>query len=218
MTYLSSVLSRGWEHSFEFRVGGLPPQQAHAAIDAAFQEIATVHRLMSFHMSDSDLSRLNQAAANRAIRVHHYTFEALRYAQQLSHESDGCFDVTVGRQLVQVGLLPKRFRSEESAGGTWEDIQLLDRQRVRLRKPLCLDLGGIAKGYAVDRATEALLAFGAEHAVVNAGGDLRVHGQMERILLQPDRLDDQASVLELCNGSAASSSGYRSRLLYQGVW
>jgi len=60
--------------------------------------------------------------------------------------------------------------------GSWRDIELGQDNRVRFRRRLCVDLGGIAKGYAVDRALEMLPALGAVQACVNAGGDLAVFG------------------------------------------
>lgn len=183
---------------------------AHRAVDAAFDEVALIHRRMSFHDPDSDVSRLNREALDRAVAVHPTTFEVLRCARTIADGSDGCFDVTVAGELVRRGMLPRPWYSREPRrDGSWRDVELLDDGRVRFHRPLWIDLGGIAKGYAVDRAIERLGALGASRACVNAGGDLRVMGSaIERVRLRPAAASDQrVAVLELANGSLASSGG-----------
>jgi len=195
------------------RVSGLPPVRAHQAIDAAFGEVAAVQRLMSFHDPDSDVSRINRAGAHRPVVVHQDTFHVLRVALDLAARSQGAFDITVGTELVAWGLLPAPLGARTCPDGTWRDIELTADRRLLCHRPLWIDLGGIAKGYAVDRATDRLRACGATQTVVNAGGDLRVQGpDTERIYLQlgssPSAL---VPVLELASGSIASSSGHRRR-------
>jgi thiamine biosynthesis lipoprotein len=194
------------------RVGGLAPCDTHRAIDAAFQEVATVHRLMSFHDPGSDLSRLNRAGAGKPVEVHPYTWEVLRQAIVFSASTEGCFDVTVGAELVEWKLLPRSADAGDAACGSWRDIELLHGNRVVFHRPLCVDLGGIAKGFAVDRATDCLRARGALQTVVNAGGDIRVQGKdAEPIRLSAESSMDAMPVLELTDGSVASSSGHLQR-------
>jgi thiamine biosynthesis lipoprotein len=82
---------------------------------------------------------------------------------------------------------------------------------------LWIDLGGIAKGDAVDRATECLRSWGAANTVVNAGGDIRVSGQhVEQIALDIESPIDALPVVELAGGSIASSSGHQQRRVYRG--
>lgn len=198
------------------RVGSLTECEAHRAIDAAFQEIATVHRLMSFHASDSDLGRLNRTVAGKPVEVHPYTFEVLQQALSFSSSTDGRFDVTVGAELVEWELLP-RLDAGSAPCGSWRDIELLPPNQVVFHRPLCVDLGGIAKGFAVDRATEYLRAHGALQTVVNAGGDIRVQGKdMEPIRLSAETSMDTMPVLELTDGSIASSSGHMQRRWHHG--
>ncbi|HEX7157470.1 MAG TPA: FAD:protein FMN transferase [Edaphobacter sp.] len=197
------------------RCEGLGEREAHRAIEAAFHEIAMVHRLMSFHDPKSELSRLHRARAGEPVHVHPYTWEVLRQATALSVSTDGCFDVTVGAELVEWELLPRQAVSAGDRRGSWRDIELLPENRVVFHRPLCVDLGGIAKGFAVDLATECLSAHGARHTVVNAGGDIRVQGiEAEPIQLSAESTD-ALPVLELTDGSIASSCGdlqRRSRL------
>lgn len=199
------------------RVQGLAAHAAHRAIDAAFGEIAAVHRLMSFHDPESDLSRLNRAAIGDPVAVHPHTYEVLRQAMELSACSNGCFDITVGAELVKWDLLPQLARAAESLHGSWRDMELRSGNKVVVHRPLCIDLGGIAKGFAVDRATECLRAHGAWQTVVNAGGDIRVQGKdAEQIQLSAASSQDRMAVVELRDGSVASSSGHLQRRWHGG--
>ena len=201
------------------RVAGLALAEAHRAIDAAFREVAAVHRLMSFHAPASDLSRLNRAQAGKPVEVHPYTCEVLREAIGISASTGGCFDVTVGAELVKWELLPRPAEAGDAIHGSWCDIELLPANRVVFHRPLCVDLGGIAKGFAVDRATECLRAHGASQTVVNAGGDIRVQGnEAEPIRLSAESSLDSMPVLELADGSVASSSGHLQRRWQSGHW
>lgn len=191
-------------------------REAHSVIDAAFHEVATVHHLMSFHDPGSDLRRLNRTAPGEPVEVHPYTSEVLQLALSFSASTDGCFDVTVGAELVEWELLP-RLETGKASRGSWSDIELLRANQVKFHRPLCVDLGGIAKGFAVDRATECLRAHGALQTVVNAGGDIRVQGKdAEPIRLSAESSMDTIPVLELTDGSIASSSGHLQRRWHGG--
>lgn len=192
------------------RVEGLAEHVALEAIEAAFAEVARVHALMSFHESASDVSLLNNRAHQEAMRVDARTFTVLSRALTLSKCSNGLFDITIAPELVERGYLP-RLESVDApdADVSWRDIELLPDCFVRLKRPLWIDLGGIAKGYAVDRAIEALAVFAPAKAVVNAGGDLRVIGdEPERVMLTHDHFDEEAiPVLDVAGCAVASSSG-----------
>ncbi len=194
------------------RVEGLAEGEAHRAIDAAFSEIATVHRLMSFHDSASEISRLNCNAARRQVEVHPWTYFVLEQAQQFSRASESCFDISVGAELVKWGMLPAPVEESVPQSGSWRDIELLPGSRVAFQRPLWIDLGGIAKGFAVDRATECLAEYGPSRSVVNAGGDIRVMGSdAEPIRLGAPSGDCSAPVLELADGSVAGSHSVLAR-------
>lgn len=184
------------------------PEEAHAAIDRGFAAIARIHRLMSFHEPTSDVSRLNRAAWREAVDVDTETMAVLSFAQRLAQASDGRFDISVGGALVARGLLPRPEKAPEpDAAASWRDIELTDDGRVRFARPLWIDLGGIAKGYAVDRAMIALDPAPQVQCLVNAGGDLRVSGPgPEPVRLGLD-MSDAVPMVELENGSLASSTG-----------
>ncbi len=169
----------------EMRVEGLAEARAIAAIEAAFAEVAAVHRCMSFHEADSDLSRLHRANPGAVVEVDARTWTVLAAACALAEESNGRFDPAIAPHLVERGVLPTPAATRAAASGSWRDIELLPNSRVRRRQPVWIDLGGIAKGHAVDRALACLRATGASAASVNAGGDLARYGAApERIALR----------------------------------
>ncbi|MBW8785250.1 MAG: FAD:protein FMN transferase, partial [Novosphingobium sp.] len=147
------------------------------AIEPAFAAVRHVHRRMSFHEADSDLARLRAAWAGAEVAVDPETVIVLRLAIALHERSGGLFDVTIGRELVRGGFLPRLgIHDLRAYPGRSRDIEIVDDRRVRCRRPALIDLARIAKGYAVDRAVETLVACGVGEGLVNAGGDLRGFG------------------------------------------
>jgi len=191
-------------------VAGLPEVEAEAALERAFAAIARVDAVMSFHSGDSDLARLHAAPVGVAVEVCADTMAVLQCADRLYRLSGGSFDVTVAPALVRGGRLPA------PASGTgnpdprarWADVGLLPDNRVMLRRSVWIDLGGIAKGYAVDRAIEALQLPSAASGQVNAGGDLRVSGpDIQAVPLRvPGHPESTHPVIELREASLASSA------------
>jgi len=180
---------------------------AHRAIDAAFADVSLVHRLMSFHDTHSDLGRLNREAARGAVQVHAHTWRVLRWARTIAQLSAGCFDIGVARRLVTWGELPAPSDSWPDECADWRDIELLPQQQVRFRRALWIDLGGIAKGYAVDLALVRLRWHGVRCGAVNAGGDLRQVGPEAQIVaLRVVGAADCVPLLEISNSAVATSS------------
>jgi len=189
-------------------VEGLPESRALRAVDAAFAEVAHVHRLMSFHAADSDISRLHAATPGTALAVDARTWEVLRIAEDISVASCDIFDVTIASRLVACGRLPRPVSPyTPDPQATWRDIERLDDMRVQLHRPLWLDLSGIAKGYAVDRAITIVRQAGASQAMVNAGGDMRCFGaRWEPVHLRLDSERVHVPLLELSNAAVATSA------------
>jgi len=188
----SARRAQPWLGTFvEIAATGPSAAAVHAAIDGAFAAVATVHRLMSFHEAASDVSRINRHAAVEAVRVHPWTYEVLQAALDLQGRSGGVFDVAVAPALQALGLLPRSpGESQHSMRSTGADSALrLEDRRVRLgTTDVRIDLGGIAKGFAVDRAVETLIAAGMTAGLVNAGGDLRTFGsETHRVHLRDPR-------------------------------
>jgi FAD:protein FMN transferase len=205
----------------EIAVAGGTPDATEEAIEAAFSAVATVHRLMSFHETGSDVSRLNREAASGAVRVRDWTYQVLEAAGDLHQRSGGMFDISVAPALQRLGLLPDvpgvialmaSGEREKNArgGGAHDRVQLLPDNRVRFADPsVKVDLGGIAKGFAVDRAVEALRRHGIAEGLVNAGGDLSVFGPHIHAIdirdpRQPDRPLCRVALVHAALASSAS--------------
>jgi thiamine biosynthesis lipoprotein len=135
---------------------------APAHLEAALAAIERVHALMSFQSPASEVTRINREGHRTSVPVDPWTFTVLERARRISERTEGAFDVVV-----------------PGTGARYTDIVLDNRCRVRLRRPATIDLGGIAKGFAVDVAVDALQTAGATAGSVNAGGDLRFFGVWE---------------------------------------
>ncbi|MFC6838750.1 FAD:protein FMN transferase [Xanthomonas theicola] len=190
------------------------PAGCQAAADLAFAQIAHVHARMSFHQEDSDLAALRRAPGS-AVQVDPDTVEVLALAKALHRRSSGLFDVAVGARLVASGFLPRPPGIDlRRMRGTTADLEIVGCDRVACRRGLLIDLGGIAKGFAVDRAIACLRQAGIVRAVVNAGGDLRVLGHAQVHLRGGKQAID--GVVELHDSAIASSSNLHQRRPYRG--
>jgi thiamine biosynthesis lipoprotein len=189
----------------EITAHGADEAQLHAAVDKAFSAVCAVHRLMNFHDPASDVSRLNSRATRKPLRVRAWTRRVLLAARNFSRETGGAFDITVAASGRDQGF--PRERNSGHFCGDWRDIILAADGRVHFRRPLVIDLGGIAKGFAVDRATEALIRAGASGGVVNAGGDLRAFGAKAAIVNIRDPLNPglRAKTIAVRDGAVATS-------------
>jgi thiamine biosynthesis lipoprotein len=164
----------------EIEAAGPVQAEVIGAIEDAFEAVSTVHRLMSFHEPDSDVSRLNREAFDRPVEVHQWTFDVLRTSVELHHRSAGLFNVAVAPALQAMGLLPQQYADEvaEARRPAPEAIELCEGNMIRFRhRHAKIDLGGIAKGFAVDRALVALRQSDSlTSCLVSAGGDLAAFG------------------------------------------
>jgi FAD:protein FMN transferase len=141
------------------------------AIEAAYAAIGLVEQAMHPHRHGSDLARINAAPLHVPIVIQPDTWRVLQLACRLHELTGGIFDP----------CLPSR-------SGSLQDLELGSEPMLVCHAPVEVDLGGIAKGYAIDRAVEALIQHGCYAGLVNAGGDLRVFGEREEpiLLRQPD--------------------------------
>jgi thiamine biosynthesis lipoprotein len=176
---------------------------AGRAIEAAFAAIEVAQRRWSFQEPDSELSRLNGSGGER-VHLHAHTLRLLCLCRALMHRSGGHFDCTVGGLLVRAGALPDHGGTRALPRGRADDIEI-GPGWARLRRPLRLTLDGIAKGFAVDLALRALRRGGACAGWINAGGDLRVFGDIA-LPVQRRELDGRITPLgNLRNGAIAST-------------
>jgi len=160
----------------EIGVKEFSTEQAGWVFDEAFNAIRLIHDLCSFHDPRSELSRLNRTPG-AWIPLHHHTLRTLRLAKGLAARSNGKFNPTVGGILVQQGFLPNHFEHQFFASGKESDLELKP-GFGRLTAPVLVTLDGIAKGYAVDLACRKLQQLGVTSGWVNAGGDLKIFGDV----------------------------------------
>jgi thiamine biosynthesis lipoprotein len=156
-------------------------------MEAAFEAVAQVESLMHPTRAGSDLLAIRRGTLGRPLDVHPWTWEVLALSSRLNQASKGAFDP----------CLP-------SAAGRLTDLEFAAPPSVIPHRPLHVDLGGIAKGYAVDRARAALRAAGCRGGLVNAGGDLAVFGDRAHAIVIRDRTEGD-SVIELKNAALATS-------------
>ncbi|MFG6449805.1 FAD:protein FMN transferase [Roseateles sp. BYS180W] len=172
-----------------------------AAFACAFASLARSAALWSFQDPQSLLTRLNTGAT---VALDRDSERLLRLARALTRTSRGLFDCTVGGALVAAGRLPDHGGPAPLPRGRADDIEIRD-GAARLARPIRLTLDGIAKGFAVDLAVEALRRHGVAAGLVNAGGDLRAFGSLEAPIDRRE-LDGRRTALgSLCGAAIASS-------------
>jgi thiamine biosynthesis lipoprotein len=192
------------------------PAPAHAAIDAAFAAIDLVQRRMSFHDSASDVARINRAAPGTHLNVDLDTWAVLDLAQALRVASGGAFNIACAPRLVEWECLPAGAAPAPAYDPLALVLDLPEPGTVRKLAPGWIDLGGIAKGYAVDRAVEALHARGMRAGCVNAGGDLRVLGTQQVAVRDPHAPTRSARTLTVLDQALATSASYFSARTWRG--
>ena len=210
-------------------------EQAAQAAGAVFDEIRRIDRLMTTWLADSVVSRINAAAGTRAgaVKVDDEVLAVIRKAQEVSALTGGAFDITVG---VFQGL----WKFDEDRDGSIPDpaavrerLPLLGYQKVlvdsakktvRLRtKGMRITLGGIAKGYAVDRAVALLGRRGLIDFMIQAGGDLYVSGRRGdrawRVGIRDPRgsRDSTFAIVELQDRTFSTSGDYERSVIKDGV-
>jgi FAD:protein FMN transferase len=203
----------------EIAASGEHVDAVQLAISDAFDEVERVHQLMSYQSADSDISRINRDGFEQAVTVASDTWFVLEAAGRFSAASEGLFDITVAPTLTKLGFLPRHAGFPRVSGqGNWQHVVLLPDRRVQLARRLRIDVSGIAKGYAVDRAVTALQRAGMHSGRVNAGGDLRIFGDSAQIIhvRHPAAPTQLLPIVELTRGAVATSAGYYAQRRYQG--
>lgn len=207
--------------------------RARAALDAAFEALREVERLMTRFQPASDVGRANRLAFRDAVEVAPDTAAVLAESLRWAERSDGAFDPCLGRATALWDVGHRREPPPAEAVHVLAGRRLyrsvdLDLRpgspRVRLGDPDAqIDLGGVAKGYGVDRAAAALRALGVGRGLVNAGGDLYALGSSEdgdpwRIgVRRPDDPSRVAAVLRLADAAVATSGDYFQFFEHRGV-
>jgi thiamine biosynthesis lipoprotein ApbE len=217
--------------SVEIEAVGATPDVRSAAITEAFAAFAEVDRLMSDYRSDSELSGVNQRAAGQPVRVSDALFSVLHAADVVSLRSHGAFDVTVGPLVALWGFHDKKPHlpapSELATVRPLVDYRnvVLDasRQTVRFLRPgVAIDLGGIAKGFAVELAAGVLRRHGL-NGFIDAGGNQYLLGlpagkpQWTVGVKDPTRRDRLLGVIDTLETSVSTSADNANFLTANGV-
>lgn len=191
-------------------------------------EFERINQLMSPYIASSELSLLNRQAASAPVQVSAEMYQLLQQARQISELSNGAFDIT----FASVGFYyDYRARLKPDAAQlqqgrqlvNYQSVELLPDNRVRYRQAgIKIDLGGIAKGYAVERGIMLLAARGIKHAQLTAGGDSRLLGDKAGkpwlVGIKHPRQDDKyAATLPLENTAISTSGDYERFFIEEGV-
>jgi len=199
---------------------------APAALTGSLAELERLEAIFSYSLPDSEVSRLNAAAGRGPVDVGPEMVTVLLEAQRIAELSGGAFDVTIAPVVDAWGFRPEVTEQrvpepgELSAALALVDYRLLRvdaaaGQAELLREGMAVDLGAIAKGYAIDRVVGILQAAGITSALVDVGGNihalgLRPTGQAWRVGLQHPRDSQQLlGVLSLTDRNIATSGDYQ---------
>ncbi len=206
--------------NIEVQVWADSERAGQAAIDAVFAEMERVNQQMSPYIDSSELSQLNASATKAPVTVSAELFALLRYARQMSETSGGAFDITFASVGSHYDYRTSKRPSDEVIARQLAAVNyrhlVLDPKRHTVfyaHPDVSIDLGGIAKGHAVDKAIEKLKKLGVAHAMVTAGGDTRLLGdRLGRPWLvgirDPRQANRQAVKLPLSNTAISTSGDY----------
>ena len=211
------------------KVVGEGTEDPSAAIEAAFGEISRLEGIMSNFMPSSEISQINDAAGSSPVFVSPELYSVIERAIYYSKLTDGAFDIS----FASVGRLWD-FRKQvvPSPDSIRKNLGLVDYRKIKLdpktngvmleRSGMEIGLGGIGKGYAVDRAMAILEENGIRNAMVMAGGDTLIRGSKGgepwRVgLRDPNRKDGILAVLPLENQAISTSGDYERFFIKDGV-
>lgn len=220
---------------------GPDEEVVNQAIEAGFTAIDRVDQLLSSHRADSELNAINAAAGDRAITVSPWTYECISLAIQVGAESKGAFDITCRPILDLWGFVTKEYRFPDQNElnavlplVNYQNVTLLEtkaahpllqlpyhlgRYRIGLmRAGMKLDVGGIGKGFAADKAVEALKKMGATAGLVCASGDIRGFGPQKWTIgiADPSSPDKAISKIDIQDEAISTSGDYRNFFQFKG--
>ena len=205
---------------------GQPRGDLNQAIDAAFFEMSRLDKLLSSYNPESDISRLSRSAEGGIIAPE--VAEVIALGLDVAQRSQGAFDITLGRLKAlwnfeqENPAIPKRDEITKALLGIGPGALTLNGLKVEKRNAeLMIDLGGVAKGYVIDRAIAVLREHGVANAAINAGGDMYLLGQRLgrpwRIGIQhPRSKNDILATVAISDLAIVSSGDYERFFEYAG--
>jgi thiamine biosynthesis lipoprotein len=161
-------------------------------VDAAFSEIKKLDNLLSDYNPKSEISEINNMAGKKAVKVNPQVIEVLEIAKNIASETGGVFDPTIGALTIGVYKFGRESDDEPNIENidkakslvNYKDL-IIEGDSVYLkRKGMMIDLGGIGKGYAVEKAVTVLKERGIKRGVVSLSGDLKVFGDELEIAIK----------------------------------
>lgn len=204
-------------------------QHAEKCADQVFTEMRRIDVLMSPYKPESELSTINNQASEQAVIISEELFGLIKKSIKYSKLSSGAFDITFSSVGYLYDYRKKQHPSDEKINELLPAINyrhiLLDENQHAIRfsmKGVRIDLGGIAKGYAIDNAVSILKSCGIEHGVVKAGGDSFIigdrNGQPWILGVRHPRQNDKVVVrLPLSNVAVSTSGDYERFFVENGV-
>lgn len=215
----------------DISIYGETEDKAHAVTSHILQDFQRLHHQYHAWQSDSELSKLNQtfAAGNKPVEISPELSQMLVQAQMLSNQSQGLFNPAIGGLISAWGFQRDEFTPVEIndvaikklvlANPQMSDIVIKDNTAFSTNPAVKLDLGGYAKGYALDLALAELQKQGVKNALVNIGGNIIALGQHGdkpwRVGIQHPRQAKPMATIELPNGWAIGTSGDYQRYFEQ---
>ncbi|MFP4135596.1 MAG: FAD:protein FMN transferase [Candidatus Acetothermia bacterium] len=214
----------------EIKATGEDESRLNEAVDKAYKKIAEVDETMSVFKEGSQVRELNREG-RKELTVNPEVMEVLKRSKKIAELTDGSFDVTSAPLLDLWGFYGDELQvpSEEEIERT---LKLIDHKELKLHeasgtvslpdKRSAIDLGGVAKGYAVDKGIKLLKEEGLASGLINAGGDIRGFGSPEgkenwRVGLQdPTNEDELLAGMDLILPAVTTSGNYESFFTYRG--
>lgn len=205
---------------------------AQRGVEAVIAELRFVDALMTRFRADSEVGRANRLAGREGVTIGGETAEVIEASLRWASASDGRFDPAIGAASELWDVTNRREPPPAEAvrrlagRAFWRHVDIARRAGAATVRygvaDLHLDLGGIGKGYSIDRSVQALRALGVQHAIVNLGGDLYALGESPeggpwRVgIKSPEDLGSVARTLEVSNRAVATSGDYERFFRYGG--
>ncbi|AUM14821.1 hypothetical protein Kalk_02810 [Ketobacter alkanivorans] len=195
------------------------PQQAQVLMQRVMDEMERINQLMSPYIDTAELARINREAADHPVSVSTELFKLIQKSNYYSQVSGGAFDITfasLGHRFDYRNRVRPDEAQQKAAAALIDYRQLklnAAEQTIAFAKPgMRIDLGGIAKGYAVDNAVAILQQAGVNNAVVTAGGDSRLigdhRGRPWMLGIKHPRGEEHVITVPLSNAAISTSGDY----------
>ncbi len=202
-------------------ISGENQSKTDDSIDRGVALFYKVERICSRFDPETELMKLS-SQTGRSVAVSPILYSAVKFAVETARETGGAFDPSIGRKLERRGfnknylsghIVSSDFIEDDHAG--YRDIILDDRNHsILLKKPMIIDLGGVAKGLAIDLAAEEIRTIGYSDFLINAGGDLYASGHDENGkdwtigIRHPMRRNELVGTVQLTDAAICTSGDY----------